>query len=400
MVKQQLTPDQEFDQLVVIVAKLAFSQQKKVTELLREVHYMYHDPAFARYRPYLKLFRGWLVIPYSFWMRDMIGAGRYLVARIRAGEVLSARFILFMRFMREFPPEIAQKIVAMHEHDVQKGKYDSWTRSSKRFDAYEKQILNDPHLREEWEKIKSQFNVDLYRNPVGILRRYVYSERNFKGDDWYFTFDDDESAFYEIFTNFCERFDLWGMEGETPLLLKLTVNILPVGFMIVIPTYMSLDGGRDIRWKKITEVMSALGAARMGARRLAAKEDREDEALRIKAANKQALADGKKGKDRIEYIIRVVGLPANTEDRTIRLRLNLADEILAERQEEEGFDHPSFHTPYHLDKYPAQPATAKTKSTSPAITHPANTSTLAYVKAAAAELSAEEKAELRKWLGN
>lgn len=386
MAKHQLSPDEEFALLWERVGTLAFNQQKKVSEPLRVLHRLYHDPAFARHRPYLKLIRDWLVIPYSFWPRDFIGMARYLAEQLQAGHELSPRFILLMRFLRDFPPELAQTLVAANEHDVQAGKYDSWVRSNDRYEAHQKKVLNDPRLREEWAFIKSQFDVDQYRNPAGIIRRYVFSERNFKNRDWYFKFDDEEAAFYETFTAFCQRWDLWGVEREEFLLLKLTVNVLPVGLSIVIPTYMSLDAWRDIRWNKVGQLLRSLGATQMNARRIAAMEDRENEALRIHSANEEAITSGLAGQDRMDHIIKTAGLHPDTDSRVIRRRLAQAGKILKERRNDE-FDHPSFHTPYSSEKF-----------TENRNTHPAKTSTLACIKGAITNLSPEEKEDLIEWL--
>lgn len=394
MAKQQpppLTPEQEFDKLCKFVATLAFNQQKKVAKVLREMHCLYHDPQYARYRPFLKLIRGWLVVPYSMWPRDIIGLANYLSAQLKAGIPLSPRFVLVMRLMREYPPEAAQMLVAMHEHDVQKGKYDGWTRRNKKFLAYEKRVQNNPELLKEWEMIKKEFDITLYRNPAGIIRRYIFCERNFKNADWEFTFDDDESAFYEAFTCFCVKWKLWCMEcleKDTPMLLKLSINLLPIGFMIVIPDYMLVDGGRDIRWKKITEALVALGAVRLDARRLANLEDAEAEALGIDAAHERATADGLEGKERVGYIIREMKLSFKTDARVIRRRRAEAKKILKKR----GQDGSGDPTVWDPDTYRA--AYAEWQKTAP----PQESVKLTKAKARVAALSPEDKAELMKWL--
>ncbi|MBA4149062.1 MAG: hypothetical protein H0X66_13180 [Verrucomicrobia bacterium] len=391
--KLQLTPDEEFAELCAFVATLAFNQQKKVSAMLREMHCLYHTPEYARYRPFLKLIRGWLVVPFSLWGRDFINMGKYLAEQLRAGNPLSPRFVLVMRLLREYPPEAAQLLVAMHEHDVQKGKYDGWTRKNKKFLAYEKRIQNNPELLKEWALIKEEFDITLYRNPAGIIRRYIFCERNFKNADWEFKFDDDEEQFYEAFTDFCLKWNLWCMEcleQDTPMLLKLTINLLPIGFMIVIPDYMLVDGGRDIRWKKITDVLVALGAIRLDARRLANLEDAEAEALGIDAANERALADGKEGKERIEYIIREMNLASKTDSRVIRRRLAEAKKILKKRGQD-GSEDPSVWDPR---SYRAE--YQEWQKTAP----PKESVKLAKAKARVASLTPEDKAELIKWLGD
>jgi hypothetical protein len=54
------------------------------------------------------------------------------------------------------------------------------------------------------------------------------------------------------------------MEGDRPLLLKLTVNLTPFGTMILIPGYWSFDPKRDLNWKAITALHRARGVQRYG----------------------------------------------------------------------------------------------------------------------------------------
>ena len=49
-----------------------------------------------------------------------------------------------------------------------------------------------------------------------------------------------------VFDAFCMRWNLYGMQGDRPLVTKLSVNLTPHGTMIFIPAYWSFDYKRDV----------------------------------------------------------------------------------------------------------------------------------------------------------
>jgi len=65
--------------------------------------------------------------------------------------------------------------------------------------------------------------------------------------------------FHAVFDVFCQRWHLYGMRRDRPLLLKLTANLTPFGTMIFIPTYWSFDQKRDLNWRAITALHKARG---------------------------------------------------------------------------------------------------------------------------------------------
>jgi hypothetical protein len=73
-----------------------------------------------------------------------------------------------------------------------------------------------------------------------------------------------EEVFHAAFDAFCLRWNLYGMQHDKPLLLKLAVNLTPYGTMIHIPAYWSFDPKRDIRWDAIASLHRVRVPGRQG----------------------------------------------------------------------------------------------------------------------------------------
>jgi hypothetical protein len=79
--------------------------------------------------------------------------------------------------------------------------------------------------------IKSAFNVQAYRDHKGAIRRTMSAERNLR-PSFSVNLRRREDVFRAAFDAFCLRWNLYGMQNDDPLLLKLAVNITPYGTMI------------------------------------------------------------------------------------------------------------------------------------------------------------------------
>lgn len=97
----------------------------------------------------------------------------------------------------------------------------------------------------------------------GIVRRWLVQERSFH-PGWDFRWETERERFQVAFDAFCHRWNLYGMENERPLLLKLTVNPTPHGLLIMILTYWSFDPKRDLNWSEINRLLEARGVPRQG----------------------------------------------------------------------------------------------------------------------------------------
>jgi hypothetical protein len=54
------------------------------------------------------------------------------------------------------------------------------------------------------------------------------------------------------------------MEGNKPLVMKLSVNLTAHGTMIFIPAYWSFDNSRDVRWEEVMKLHKARALKKQG----------------------------------------------------------------------------------------------------------------------------------------
>ena len=126
----------------------------------------------------------------------------------------------------------------------------TWSKRRPNISQNELAIKTDPELRRQWARIKAAFNVQAYSDHKGVIRRTMSAERNLR-PSFSVNLRRREDVFHAAFDAFCLRWNLYGMQNDEPLLLKLAVNITPYGTMIHIPAYWSFDPKRDIRWDAI-----------------------------------------------------------------------------------------------------------------------------------------------------
>ena len=92
----------------------------------------------------------------------------------------------------------------------------------------------------------------------------MVQERSFRPRGWEFSWRTQRNRFDAVFDAFCHRWILYGMEGDRPLLQKLSINVTPFGTMIFIPRYWSFDQKRDLRWGAIMKLHRSRGVPRQG----------------------------------------------------------------------------------------------------------------------------------------
>ena len=66
----------------------------------------------------------------------------------------------------------------------------------------------------------------MHANKRGVIRRRLSQERSFR-EGWRFDWSDRQSRFRNVFDAFCYAWDLYGVEKDKPLLMKVTVNPTP-----------------------------------------------------------------------------------------------------------------------------------------------------------------------------
>jgi hypothetical protein len=172
---------------------------------------------------------GWAFVPWSLWPVDIRGLGLHVIRCLEEGRELDAGTRLMCALLPEAPSDSVCEPVSEYEHAVKSGNYEELIAAQHKFDLMERDLAKNPELKADWEAIKAEFKVDRYRNAAGIIRRRVAQERNFRPADWKFAWETEAQRFQNVFDAFCHRWDLWAMEKDRPLLLKLTANLTPYG---------------------------------------------------------------------------------------------------------------------------------------------------------------------------
>jgi hypothetical protein len=309
--------DPQFEQDWNRLGGLAFRRREKVGELFRQISMLISSHNDHPDQPWLMLIRSWLLVPFTLWPVDFDGIGQYVCKRIEQGGRLEYDIVFMLECLESIPNRKAQDAISEYELLVEKGTYEPLIQSHAKYASQEKELLRNQKLRAEWRNFKRTFGVEKYRDRRGIVRRRMAQERNFRRD-WQFSGDTEKDRFRGAFDAFCHRWNLYGMEGDKPLLLKLSVNPTAHGLMIFIPSYWSLDSKRDLNWRKINRLHKARGALRQGPKMSEGRLERHIQAEAAYKAAQQARKLTLRGEERREYIAKMVGLPTNTEARTIR----------------------------------------------------------------------------------
>src|SRR5947207_15735336 len=137
-------------------------------------------------------------------------------------------------------------------------------------------------------------------------------------DDRAFRWGKTADRFHAVFDVFWQRWNLYGMRRDHPLLLKLTVNLTPFGTMIFVPAYWSFDPKRDLNWRAITALHKARGVpkqgAKLGANQLAARL----EGIRARKFWREAAARKVKGQASISWMLQKLNKDLRTDERELR----------------------------------------------------------------------------------
>jgi len=272
--------------------------------------------------PLLEKAYEWLFVPLTLWPVDLLGLFGEALARVEKGKQLSGEMRLLIDMLPALPGQAAQNATTDHEHAVQHGEYESLIRVPVKFDAMEQKLAGDPAFQADWRAIRARFDVAKYRDHKQIIRRRIVSERSMRGDMG-FHWGTKAARFQAVFDVFCQRWNLYGMQGEKPLLLKLTVNLTPFGTMIFIPAYWSFDPKRDLNWRGITALHKARGVAKQGPKLTQNQLDQKREAEHAAQLASEAAAKGLKGEKRNLWIMKNLGWDARTDERKLRRLLKL-----------------------------------------------------------------------------
>jgi hypothetical protein len=294
---------------------LAYHRLESSQDLVRRSHRL-RKAGHADLDHLQKLY-DWLFVPITLWPIDIEGLLRIALDRAAPGRRLDKTMILLIDLLPPLPTSRTQRAVSEHEHSVQRGNYEPLIRACHKYDQMESQLARDPTFQAPWNSIKAQFDVMKFADHKGIIRRRLVTERSMR-DHWPFRWAKTADWFHAVFDVFCQRWNLYGMRGDQPLLLKLTVNLTPFGTMIFIPAYWSFDPKRDLNWRAITGLHKARGVPKQGPKLSANQLAARMEATHAAKLSKEADARKLKGEARISWMLKKLKKDTRTDERQLR----------------------------------------------------------------------------------
>ena len=304
-----------------MLRKLAYRRVEKGGTLLKDLHAVRSTHPHHSDQRFVEIIRSWLVMPFTLWPVDFVGIGNYVVSVIRDGGELTKDVQFLLGQVSEFPTGEAQRTVAAHERRVEKGQYETVvTRAARtKFREKAREVSDNPVFRQEWRQLQKLFDVSKYEDKRGnhIIRRRMVQERNFRSD-WTFLPDDEKRRFQAAFDAFCHRWHLYGMEGNKPLVLKLSVNLTAHGTMIVVPAFWSFDCNRDLDWNEIMKLHRPRVVIRQGPKLSVSRIERRRLAKKTKRLWDGLKRIGYKGDDLYQRVKDGLGVAQKFTDREIR----------------------------------------------------------------------------------
>lgn len=243
----------------------------------------------------------WMFVPPTLWPFNVQDVLEDCLAVLEKGRRLNSRHRLLIELLPEPPDETICVAVADHELHVQKGTYENLVKTQAKYSQNELAIRNDPQLRRQWARIKAAFNVQAYRDHKGVIRRTMSAERNLR-PSFSVNVRRREDVFHAAFDAFCLRWNLYGMQHDEPLLLKLAVNLTPYGTMIHIPAYWSFDPKRDIRWDAIASLHRVRVSGRQGNALAEGLVEQMRDAEKLRQLDTESLRLGLKGEKKHEFL--------------------------------------------------------------------------------------------------
>jgi hypothetical protein len=246
----------------------------------------------------------WLLTPFTLWplnFEEMAGYLMEMMGDKRWKTAADADLDLLLEILPEPPGEETQGEIAEFERVMEAGRYDPVLKQAAKFSEGADALMGEIELQEFWGKIKKRFDVSRFQNKRGVARRRVSGERNIR-ERFGFEWKDEESRFQALLDALCYRWNLYGMEKDNPLLMKVTFNPTPHGTLIFIPRSVSFDPHRDLNWKLFGRLHRCRVKAKQGPKLSWARMEKLKEAKEAKRLWKEAGRKGLTGDARYEYV--------------------------------------------------------------------------------------------------
>jgi hypothetical protein len=298
----------------------AFDRAEWAEEAIRRYHAALPKLNAVDAQPLQAIYH-WMFVPTTLWPFNVQDVLEDCLAALEKGKRLNSRHRLLIDLLPEPPNETICAAVADHELHVQKGTYENLVKTQAKYSQNELAIRTDPQLRRQWARLKATFNVQAYRDHKGVIRRTMTAERNLR-PSFSVNVRRRQDVFHAAFDAFCLRWNLYGVQHDEPLLLKLAVNLTPYGTMIHIPAYWSFDPKRDIRWDAIASLHRARVPGRQGSALAEGLVERMRAAEKLRRLDLEVHRLGLKGEKKHEFLCAGLGwVPGTSPKRISRLRV-------------------------------------------------------------------------------
>jgi len=299
-----------------LLAGRAFAQGKAEKELLARFHLL--TKSISIYPNEAQIWRvyDWLLVPFSLWPIDVVGVAKHLLGRIEAKRTIDEDCIALIDTLVAPPGKEARDTMTEFERQIAAGSYDNLVKRLEKFAELEARLGADADAVAGWKNICTRFDVSKYRNAHGIIRRRFSSERNFR--DLRFKWTTKKERFRTVFDAFCHRWNLYGVEHDKLLIMKITVNPTPHGTMLFIPKFWSFDPHRDLEWREISRLHKAHGAARQGPKLSLSRQEKQQEKDKARRLEAEAKAKGLRGDAKTDFILKGLGKDPRTDRSCIK----------------------------------------------------------------------------------
>jgi hypothetical protein len=297
----------------------AYDRAEWAEEVLRRYHSLIPKLADGAVRQLRPLY-DWMFVASTLWPFNVQDVLADCLTALEKGKRLNFQQRLLIELLPEPPGETISAAVADHELHVQRGTYENLLKTQAKYAQQELAIRTDQELRRQWTRIKAAFNVEAYRDHKGVIRRTMSAERNLR-PSFSVNLRRRDDVFHAAFDAFCQRWNLYGMQHNQPLLLKLAVNLTPYGTLIHIPAYWSFDPKRDVRWNAIAKLHRVRVPGRQGPRLAEGRAQQMKDAAKLHRLDKEADRLGLKGEKKHEFLCAGLGwVPGSDRKRLTRLR--------------------------------------------------------------------------------
>jgi hypothetical protein len=216
------------------------------------------------------------------------------------------------------------------EHLRLAGNFEALYETKEKYNGHKARVMEDVEFRRDWRTLKQRFPKDLLSGKI-VLRSKANDGNRIQNMR-----PPRPPRFQDVFDFFCWKWFLEGMDGDEPIVTRLSFDVTPLGTTIFIPGYWSFDPKRDIKWRELLKFHRSRGVKRQGEAFEPNRRDRENKERIFLQADQISHARGEHGEALLERCIRMANLPPNT-DRTYIYR------VLAEAKRNQIGAQPSAH---------------------------------------------------------